>query len=113
MAMVQQSKAISKILDEMVSLVPCLLPENRSYAREYLHTTWETIITFTASLRWKWSSEFLEKMFKDYIQSEEDRIKRNLAVVKYRIDTVDALYLITGSGRIEMVMQPFLLVYFH
>lgn len=103
MAMVQQRNAINKMLDEMFSLVPILLPENRIFARTYLSTTWETVVTITSSLEGKWSSDFLEKMFKDYIKGEEDRIKRNLVDVKFKIDEVDTLYLVTGPGRVEKV----------
>jgi hypothetical protein len=103
MAMVQQRNAINEMLNEMLSLVPLLLPENKHDARKYLESSWEKIVTVTASLESKWSSEFLEKMFKDYIQDEADRIRRNLEDVKYKIDEVDTLYLVTGPDCIEKV----------
>jgi len=101
MALVQQCNAINKMLNEMCSLVPIMLPQNRPHARSYLYFAWETITTVSSSLIGKWSSKFLEEMYGEYIQSEEDRIRRNLSRVKYRIDGLDTMYLVTGPRRIE------------
>ena len=103
MALVQQRDSVDKLYDEMYSLVPIMHPQNRSKARNYFSWTWERIRTISASLITGWSSEFLEKMYKDYIQDEEDRIRRNLADIKYRIDGVDTIYLVAGSRGIEKV----------
>lgn len=103
MAMFQQKTAINKIFNEMFSLLPVLLQENKSSARYYLDNTWQEVTTVSSCLESKWSSEFLKKIFKDYIEGEENRIRRNLNDVKYKIDGQDTLYLVTGPGRIEKV----------
>jgi hypothetical protein len=101
--MVQSRKAINSMLDEMISLIPALLPENRYSARRYLEVNWERIVIVTSSLEAKWTSEFLEEKFKDYIQSEEDRVRQSLVNIKYKIEDADTLFLIAGPGCIEKV----------
>lgn len=103
MAIGAQCSAIVAIHQEMLSLIPILLPENRRKARQYLSDTWLRIQTILSSLEYKWSTESLEKIFKDYIDGEEERIRRNLVDIKYNIDAIDTLYLVTGPGRIEKV----------
>lgn len=103
MAMVQRRSAFNNMLNEMFSLIPILRRENQRNAREYLSNCWEKIVTVTSSLDSKYSSEFLERTFKGYIESEEDTVRRNLADVRFKIDEVDSVYLVTGEGGIEKV----------
>jgi len=94
------------MLNEMISLVPDLLPENRILARSYLYFTWEIIHTITDSLSLESrSTQNTTNLFKDHIRNEEDRIKANLNHVHYLIDGVDTLYLVAGPGRIEKVNE--------
>lgn len=105
MGMVQQRRAIKKILDEMFFILPWLCPENRASAREYLSEIWIIVMSLVTSFEGRHQySVFLQEKFGGYIAKEEERIKRNLEQVKYRIDDVETLYMIAGFGRLEKVV---------
>ena len=48
-------------------------------------------------------SDYLEERFRSYVETEEERLRDGLETVKYAIDGMDTLSLITGQGRIEKV----------
>lgn len=85
----------------MLDMLSQLLPENRYCADRYLTTVWPIAVTLTMSLDRDYS--YLQGRFQEYVDIEEERIQKNLEAVHYRIDAVDTLYLMVGSGRIEKV----------
>ncbi|KAI0960928.1 hypothetical protein AcV7_000168 [Taiwanofungus camphoratus] len=90
---------IQGILQQMLDMLSQLLPENRYCADRYLTTVWPIAVTLTMSLDRDYS--YLQGRFQEYVDIEEERIQKNLEAVHYRIDAVDTLYLMVGSGRIE------------
>ena len=47
--------------------------------------------------------EELFTKFKQYVLSEEGKMKERLETVLYSIDATNTLYMVTGSGRLEKV----------
>jgi hypothetical protein len=89
----------------MFALIPYLLPENQAYVRDYLYEIWQKVATVTSSIVAPPLPEDVQEIFLDYAQSEEAKIKQNLTDIKYTIDAVGTVYLVTGPGRIEKVSR--------
>lgn len=96
-------------LDEMYSLIPFILPQNRTYAREYLSEIWETVMTLTLSMRGRESyPRILYEKFGACINEVEMRFRMNLELINYRVDSVDTFYIIAGPTRLEKVCTCFI-----
>ena len=48
-------------------------------------------------------SEDAQVKFKEYVQFEEDRLRKNLTAIKYDIDALETVYGVIGPGRVEKV----------
>lgn len=59
--------------------------------------------TLQCSLNACIANDALQARFQSYVDAEELRLKTNLEAIRYDIDGLDALALVTGSGRIEKV----------
>ena len=94
---------IYEIFDEMFSLLPVVLPENRVASSNYLSTVWAPIIGLVESVE-EWDvDEGLSAKFQSFIDNQTADMKRNLGLVKYDIDDMTTLKLVAGSGGIEKV----------
>lgn len=82
-----------------------VLPVNRHTIEYYLRMTWGIASELAKSLRAPVADipDYAEEKFKEYVQFEEDRIRKNLAGIKYDIDALETVYGIVGPGRIERV----------
>lgn len=82
-----------------------ILPANRDYAEYYLRYTWGVSVELAKAFDSPATTipEYALDKFKEYVQHEEDRIRKNLAAVKYDIDALETVYAIIGPGRIEKV----------
>ncbi|KAF8589617.1 hypothetical protein K439DRAFT_1332394 [Ramaria rubella] len=91
---------IREILAKMFAILPHILPANRGPVHKYLGEVYQDITTVEASVNPCFINETLQARFKDHLDGEEARLKKNLDTVRYDIDAMDTLILITGAGRI-------------
>jgi hypothetical protein len=87
----------------MFAVLPTVRPENRNAVNDYLLSVYESVTTLTDSVNYCPRSDALRARFRSYIDSEEERLRKNLDEVDYDIDARDTLALVTGPGRIERV----------
>ena len=87
----------------MFGMLPNILPENRIFTDEYLAGTWKALYEVTAAVEYRIVPDGLETRFVSYVEAEEKRLQANLNDIRYDIDELDALTLVTGPGRIEKV----------
>lgn len=82
-----------------------ILPINRGFAEEYLLSIWAISAELTKALSPPASKlpKYAIDIFKQYVQYEEDRIRKNLVAIKYDIDALETVYAVVGPGRIEKV----------
>ncbi|CCM04676.1 uncharacterized protein FIBRA_06862 [Fibroporia radiculosa] len=86
---------IHELFSKMFSLEASVHNANRRIVDQYLE--YPFILT-----------EKVRARFKEYVASEETRIKRDLESVKYHVDDLTTLNLVTGPGRIEKNLFPLL-----
>ncbi|KAI9069959.1 hypothetical protein FKP32DRAFT_1558713, partial [Trametes sanguinea] len=99
---------IERIFNEMFALKPKIHPAVRSSVDYYLHVVWTEISELTSSLQPYYPTPALRDKFQGYIDSEERRLREGLKVVRYDIDALNTVTLITGRGRIEKYAFPLL-----
>lgn len=88
---------------KIYSSIPYLLPENRKFADYYLATVWKFVAQITMALQYPNEvPEHLADKFTAYVEHEEERLKKNLELIKYDIDALDTVHVVAG-GRIEKV----------
>ena len=87
----------------MFALKPCIHPENRPMVDKYLEEMWLSLVLAVMGLQPLILSEQIQRRFKEYVDVEEQRLKRNLETVRYRIDDLTTLSVVTGPGQIEKV----------
>ena len=90
-----------EIFAKMFAIRPQIHPANRNAVDKYLQTVWQKLTTLTSSFICTYQSDALQDRFKSYVEEEEQRLREGLETVKYDIDAMDTLLLITGPGRIE------------
>ena len=94
---------INHLFAKMFSLKSHIHPAVRSSVDTYLHTVWTGISELTLSLEPYYPPEGLREKFQSYIDDEEQRLREGLEAVRYDIDAMDTLVLVTGPGRVEKV----------
>ena len=100
---------IDKIIElcaKMFSIRPLIHSSNRNAIDKYLQTVWKRANTLTSSFVSTYQTEALQDRFKSYVDAEEQRLREGLETVRYDIDAMDTLSLVTGPGRIEKVRFP-------
>ena len=103
---------IVNIFAKMFSIRPHIHPANRNAVDQYLRAVWQKVCTLTSSLVTTTYPYSLRERFKNYVDSEEQRLREGLETVKYDIDAMDTLLLIMGPGRVEKVSKPSMLLVF-
>lgn len=103
MAAMRYRDMIVDICEKMFAIRPRIHLANRNPVNEYLETVWKRISTLTSSFVTTCQPESLQERFKSYVDAEEQRLREGLETVKYGIDAMDTLLLVTGPGRIEKV----------
>lgn len=96
---------IDELFGKMFALRSSVHPANRVAVDEYLHAVWQDVARTTMSFESYHPSDSLSARFQDYVDAEEERLKKNLENFHYDIDAMDTLALITGPGRIEKVSR--------
>ena len=78
-----------------------ILPVNLYWVGYYLHYVWPKAFALAGSLVARELPDWLDGKFQDYVVYEEDRIRKNLRDIHYRIDSLETLSVVAGPGRIE------------
>lgn len=87
----------------MFALLGDVLPQNRYWTDYYLQHVWPVAYELVKALHPASVPEHIESKFQAYVDFEEERIRRNLADIKFDIDALDTVYVVAGPGRIEKV----------
>ena len=99
---------ITTLCAKMFAIRSQVHPANQHAVDKYLQTVWKKISTLGNSVVRTTQPESLQDRFKSYVEAEEQRLREGLETVKYDIDAVDTLLLVTGPGRIEKNLFPLL-----
>lgn len=101
----QYRNEILQIFARMFAMREKILAGNRNSVEYYLRKTWPISAELAKSLRAPVTTipDYAEEKFKEYVQFEEDRIRKGLAGIKYDIDALETVYGVIGPGRIEKV----------
>ena len=102
---------ITTLCAKMFAIRSQVHPANQHAVDKYLQTVWKKISTLGNSVVRTTQPESLQDRFKSYVEAEEQRLREGLETVKYDIDAVDTLLLVTGPGRIEKVRRAAALDY--
>ena len=94
---------IVDICAKMFGIRSHIHPANRNAVDKYLQNVWQKICTLTSSFVNTYQAESLQERFKPYVEAEERRLREGLETVRYDIDAMDTLLLVTGPDRIEKV----------
>ncbi|KAJ7777866.1 hypothetical protein DFH07DRAFT_796416 [Mycena maculata] len=97
---------IKEILAKMFAIVGKMLPINKGLANTYLRVIYNDVYTLSASVNECYVNNGLQERFASYVASEEARLRTNLEAIKYDIDAIDTVPLITGQGRIDRYILP-------
>lgn len=88
-------------------MIPYLLPENRQLAGDYLSRVFKVVAQIIYGLQYPIEvDDNLTEKFMPYVDYEEQRIKRNLELIKYNIDALYTIPAVVG-GKIEKVWTCF------
>ncbi|KAF7376029.1 hypothetical protein MSAN_00017700 [Mycena sanguinolenta] len=97
---------IRELIAKMFALRTRVLPANRTAVNSYLETIYQGVTSLESGLAPCFVNEALQERFKDYVEAEESRLRRNLEAVDYDLDAANTLSLVTGQGRIERFLLP-------
>ena len=95
---------IEEIFDAMIRLADEVLPENRRGLIEYLSFFWRVVTVWVGSVKRGWCIQELEDKFKSYVIAEEAKLHRDLEHIKYDIDCLNTVRIISGNSRPETVI---------
>ena len=102
---------IKTVFNKMFGMLPKILPENRIFVDEYLAGTWTILYELIAAVESRTVPDGIESRFTSYVDAEGKRLQANLNDIRYDIDELDALSLVTGPGRIERVSANILVIF--
>ncbi|KAM5533024.1 hypothetical protein V8D89_013292 [Ganoderma adspersum] len=108
MAATKYRDMIDNICAKMFAIRPHVHPANRCAVDKYLQTVWKRTSTLTSSFTTTYQCESLEGRFRSFVEGEEKRLREGLELVKYQIDAMDTLLLVTGPGCVEKYLFPLL-----
>ncbi|KAJ7262295.1 hypothetical protein B0H12DRAFT_1105150 [Mycena haematopus] len=97
---------IRELIAKMFALRTRVLPANRTSVNSYLETIYHGVTSLESGLAPCYVNEALQERFRDYVEAEETRLRRNLEAVDYDLDAANTLTLVTGEGRIERFLLP-------
>ncbi len=96
---------IATLCAKMFAVRSQVHPANQHAIDRYLKTVWKNVSTLCNSVVRTDQAESLQERFKSYVEAEEQRLREGLETIKYDIDAMDTLLLVTGPGRIEKVSR--------
>jgi len=94
---------IAGIFNAMFDMVPNIRAENRGDVSDYLSDMYREITTLSDAVDYSSDGSSVFSRFEGFVQSEEDRLRKNLEAIKYNVETTEIVPIITGPGRIEKV----------
>ena len=96
---------VVELLAKMFAMRPKIHNANTEAVQKYLLTVYRRATTLTSSFICTYQDDSLKARFQSYVDAEEQRLREGLETVRYDIDAMDTLTLITGPGRIEKVRK--------
>ncbi|KAF8529737.1 hypothetical protein BU17DRAFT_36437, partial [Hysterangium stoloniferum] len=106
MTLTEYSSKIRELTGKMFAILPNIRSENLCFANDYLEQVYQRVTTLQDSVNVSYRNEVLKA--RSYVDAEEERLKKNLQAIKYDIDELDTIALVTGPGRIEKYVFPIL-----
>lgn len=103
------SEQITSKLRDLHSFALAVLPPNRQTVQSYLASPELQVVDLLlasvkqACARVTHFDDVFMKHFLDHVQREEQRLRSNLVSVGFNIDSINALRVVTGPGRLEKV----------
>jgi len=94
---------IEELFAKMEGVRTHVLPANRATVNDYFENVWRAVHKLTAAAPTLKPGPTYPEKFDLYVEREEARLAAQLEGVKYNIDGMVALKLITGESRIETV----------
>lgn len=89
----------------MFAIVPHVDQRNRNEVIKYLGYVYQPVACITHSVNSLDADPSIYVRFQSYVDSEEKRLRENLEEIKYDIDDVETVPLVTGAGRIGKVFR--------
>ncbi|KAF8529742.1 hypothetical protein BU17DRAFT_36449, partial [Hysterangium stoloniferum] len=108
MTLADYSSKIWELTGKMFAILPTIRSENLCFVNDYLKQVYKRVTTLQNSVNASYRNEVLKARFQSYVDAEEERLKKNLQAIKYDIDELDTIALVTGPGRIEKYVFPIL-----
>ncbi|PCH42594.1 hypothetical protein WOLCODRAFT_102390 [Wolfiporia cocos MD-104 SS10] len=103
-AATQYLRKIHKLLEHMYNIIPTVHETNRQNVHDYYAVIWFVVTQITSSLVPAEVPDTVKAKFEDYVDAQEQRIRRNFKDIHYHIDDHSTLALTTGPGRIEQYL---------
>ncbi|KAI0661089.1 hypothetical protein C8Q70DRAFT_911215 [Cubamyces menziesii] len=92
---------INDLFAQMFAMRPRIHSANAEAVLKYLLVVYKRSVKFTSSFNGTYQADSLKARFQSYMDAEEQRLREGLETVRYDIDAMDTLTLVTGPGRIE------------
>ena len=89
----------------MFAMRPQIHNANAEAVLKYLLAVYKRSVKLTSSFNGTYQADSLKARFQSYVDAEEQRLREGLETVRYDIDAMDTLTLVTGPGRIEKVRR--------
>ncbi|KAI0325467.1 hypothetical protein GY45DRAFT_1348843 [Cubamyces sp. BRFM 1775] len=99
---------VVELLAKMFAMRPRIHQANTEAVQKYLSKVYRRATTLTSSVICTFQDDSLKARFQSYVNAEEQRIREGLETVRYDVDAMDTLTLITGPGRITKSIFPLL-----
>jgi hypothetical protein len=99
------SAKIREVLAKMFAILPNITDINLAHFYKYLDQIYKDVTMVEASVNPCLVNEALQAKFSEYTDSEEKRLRKKLETIRYDIDHMDTIPLITGGGRIGKVSR--------
>ena len=102
-SIIDYAHKIDELFAKMEGVRAHVLPANRATANDYFENVWRAVHKITAAVPTPQPGPTYPEKFDLYVEREKAQLVTRLEGVKYIIDGMVALNLITGESRIETV----------
>lgn len=105
------AEKITETLQDLHSFALVVIPPNRSIVKEYISCTELRLVDMLlASIKQACASinhsdDVYMSKFSDYVKKQEDDLGENLEKIRFEIDSLDTVTIVTGPGRLEQVSR--------
>ena len=87
----------------MFAMKPWIHRQNRQLVDRYLDMMWHQVMPLLLPFQSLTLHRKIRAHFQGYIEAEENRLRENMKIIRYRLDDLTTLGMVTGPGRIEQV----------